>query len=58
MKWNSSVAMNSLNNIPIDPLCCIIVTEEYYETTIALNMQAMNLTNSGKRAALISCAVT
>jgi len=43
--------MNSVNNIPIDPLCCIIVTEEYYETTIAVNMQAMNLTNSWKRAA-------
>jgi len=46
MKWNSSVAMNSLNNIPTDPLCFIIVIEEYYETTIAVNMQATNLTNS------------
>jgi len=46
MKLNSSVAMNSVNNIPTDPLCCIIVTEEYYETTIAVNMQAMNLTSS------------
>lgn len=31
--------MTSLSNIPTDPLCCIIVIEEYYETTIAVNMQ-------------------
>jgi hypothetical protein len=43
--------MNSLSNIPTDPLCRIIVIEKYYETTIAVNMQAMNLTNSWKRAA-------